>query len=115
MSSMPRILLTGGAGFIGSNLAEVLLQRGAPLAIVDDLNNFYAPAWKKKNLDDIRRQGDFKFYHADISDAAAMRKAFDELRPECVAHLAARAGVRPSLEEPELYDEVHVRRPLILL
>jgi UDP-glucuronate 4-epimerase len=110
-----RVLLTGGAGFIGSNLAETLLSRGAELAIVDDLNAFYSLAWKKKNLEDIRSKGHYKFFHADITDLDAMRRAFREFKPEVVIHLAARAGVRPSLTDPILYEKVNILGTVNLL
>ncbi len=103
-----RILLTGGAGFIGSHVAEALLGRGAQLTIVDSLDNFYKPAWKRANLDEVRQAGDFEFVEADICDAEAMRAAFTKSKPEAVIHLAARAGVRPSIEQPRLYEQVNV-------
>jgi UDP-glucuronate 4-epimerase len=110
-----RILLTGGAGFIGSHLAEALLRRGAELTIVDNLDEFYSSAWKKKNLGDIRKVSDCDFQQQDICDYEAMRRIVKHLRPETVIHLAARAGVRPSIENPRLYDQVNVMGTLNLL
>lgn len=110
-----RILLTGGAGFIGSHLAVALLKKGVELTIVDELNDFYSPAWKRKNLEDIKQAGDYKFIQADICDLEAMRQAFADVKPECVIHLAARAGVRPSLIDPILYENVNVRGTANLL
>jgi UDP-glucuronate 4-epimerase len=107
-TSSQRILLTGGAGFIGSHVAEALLGRGAQLTIVDSLDSFYNPAWKRANLDEVRQAGGFEFVEADICDAVAMRAAFTRTRPETVVHLAARAGVRPSIEQPRLYEQVNV-------
>jgi UDP-glucuronate 4-epimerase len=103
-----RILLTGGAGFIGSHLAEALLRRGAVLGIVDNLNDFYSPAWKRANLEPIRQAGEFQFFQADIRDGEGLHAAYAETRPEVVIHLAACAGVRPSIEQPRLYEEVNV-------
>ena len=110
-----RVLVTGGAGFIGSHLCAALLARGAKLAVVDHLDDFYAPAWKQASLDDLRRAGSFDFFPADICDASAMDKAFAAARPEIVVHLAARAGVRPSLEQPVLYERVNVGGTAVLL
>jgi UDP-glucuronate 4-epimerase len=110
-----RILLTGGAGFIGSHVAEALLRRGASLAIADNLDNFYSAAWKEANLGDVRRAGVFEFFESDISDAEQMRVLFAEARPDAVIHLAARAGVRPSIEQPRLYEHVNVAGTVNLL
>lgn len=110
-----RVLLTGGAGFIGSHLAEVLLRSGAALAIVDNLNDFYSPAWKQANLDAVRRAGDFEFFPVDICDPDALRSAFHSSRPETVIHLAAYAGVRPSIQRPRLYEQVNVSGTVNLL
>ncbi|MGH9794578.1 MAG: GDP-mannose 4,6-dehydratase [Candidatus Acidiferrales bacterium] len=106
-ASPQRILLTGGAGFIGSHLAEALLRGGAQLTIVDCLDSFYSPAWKRANLEDVRAAGAFDFVEADICDPAAMRTAFTKAKPDAIVHLAARAGVRPSIEDPRLYERVN--------
>jgi UDP-glucuronate 4-epimerase len=106
--SSRKILLTGGAGFIGSHVAEALLARGAALTIVDVLDNFYSPDAKRANLEEVRRRGAFQFEQADICDVDRMRAIFDAAQPDAVIHLAARAGVRPSIEQPRLYERVNV-------
>ena len=110
-----RILLTGGAGFIGSHVAEALLAQGAQLAIVDNLDSFYAAPWKRANLDDVRRAGAFDLHEVDIRDFEGLKKVFAAVRPEAIIHLAARAGVRPSIEQPRLYEEVNVGATVNLL
>jgi UDP-glucuronate 4-epimerase len=110
-----RILLTGGAGFIGSHLAEALLASHVSLSIVDDLDNFYSPAWKKANLQSVRRAGNFDFFEHDICDKDRMREAMAAAKPDAIIHLAARAGVRPSIEEPEAYEHVNVAGTVNLL
>jgi UDP-glucuronate 4-epimerase len=109
VGSIPRrILLTGGAGFIGSHVAEALIRCGAELSILDSLDNFYAPSRKRLNLDEVRNAGSFEFFDADIRDMDALRKIAQRVEPEIVIHLAARAGVRPSIEQPALYESVNV-------
>ena len=110
-----RILLTGGAGFIGSHLAEALLRGGAQLSIVDNLDEFYSPVWKKANLESIRRAGPFDFFDVDICAMDRLQETFVRVRPEVVIHLAARAGVRPSIEQPRLYEQVNVAGTVNLL
>lgn len=110
-----RVLLTGGAGFIGSNLAEALLRKRVPLTIVDNLDTFYPPAWKQDNLDQIRHVGQFEFFKSDICDEQGLREVFARSRPGAVIHLAARAGVRPSIEQPVLYEQVNVSGTIKLL
>jgi UDP-glucuronate 4-epimerase len=112
---MQRILLTGGAGFIGSHLAERLILREHPLFIVDDLNDFYSIQTKKRNLEEIRKKGRYEFEPADICDQQKLKEIFERYHPEIVVHLAARAGVRPSLEQPFLYERVNVQGTLVLL
>ena len=104
----PRILLTGGAGFIGAHLAQALLRRSSPLTVVDNLDSFYSKAWKEANLEEVRRTGAFQFSAVDICDFAAMRKVMAGAKPDVVIHLAARAGVRPSIDDPCLYERVNV-------
>src|SRR5215472_313247 len=116
MSGRPqRVVLTGGAGFIGSHVAEALLRRGAQLRILDNLDEFYSPAWKKANLEDLRRVGHYEFSQVDICDAVCLRASLERARPDVVIHLAARAGVRPSIEQPRLYEQVNVAGTLNLL
>jgi len=110
-----RILLTGGAGFIGSHLAEALVRQGAKVSIIDNFDPFYEAQWKRANLAEIERAGDFSFHQEDIRQEAAMRRVFSSARPEAVIHLAARPGVRPSIEQPRLYEQVNVGGTVNLL
>jgi len=108
------ILVTGGAGFIGSHLVDSLLAEGRRVVCVDDFNDFYDPAIKRANVSAHLPNPLYRLVEADIRDLAAMRRAF-ELGPGQVVHLAARAGVRPSVEQPLLYLDVNVRGTLNLL
>jgi len=110
-----RILLTGGAGFIGSHVAEALIDAGAILTIVDSFDTFYDPSLKRANINTLRRRGSFELINADICHRRAMRQLFKQVQPEIVLHLAARAGVRPSLVQPLLYEKVNVFGTLNLL
>jgi UDP-glucuronate 4-epimerase len=100
------ILVTGGSGFIGSHTVEALLQRGHRVTVVDDFNDFYDPSVKRRNAAAFR--GRVELVEADIRDAARLKDVFKQGRFETVIHLAARAGVRPSLAQPQLYTEVNV-------
>ena len=112
---MKRVLLTGGAGFIGSHTAEAVLRHGDQLTVVDNLHDFYSPIWKKENLQDIRRAGNFDFHLADICNKQRLREVVSQARPDVIIHLAARAGVRPSIEEPNSYIDVNISGTLNLL
>jgi UDP-glucuronate 4-epimerase len=102
-------LVTGGAGFIGSHVCERLLRHGHSVTAFDDLNDFYDPAYKQRNLDELRALGqDFQFVKGDITDSTAVERVVADGRFDQVIHLAARAGVRPSLEQPALYQRVNV-------
>ncbi len=109
------ILVTGAAGFIGSNLCERLLSDRHQLVIADDLNDFYSPREKLDNLDAVRKRGPVEFHRLDISNAAAVDRLIEDTAPEAIIHLAARAGVRPSLDDPLLYERVNVQGTLVLL
>lgn len=109
------ILLTGGAGFIGSHTARRLLGRGDRLTILDDFNDFYDPELKRRNVASLAGAGEFRLVEGDIRDAALVDRLFAEGRFDAVLHLAARAGVRPSLREPILYEDVNCIGTLRLL
>ncbi|MFV0388550.1 MAG: GDP-mannose 4,6-dehydratase [Pyrinomonadaceae bacterium] len=111
-----KILITGGAGFIGSNLIEALLREGGwQISTVDDFNDFYSPELKRQNVARFADNPLFTLYEADIRDVVAMNEVFKEGSFDVVVHLAARAGVRPSLLEPILYTETNINGTLVLL
>jgi UDP-glucuronate 4-epimerase len=110
------VLVTGGAGFIGSHLCERLLHAEHSVWAFDDLNPFYDPKIKQRNVRDIQSLAKpFEFVQGDITDAAALEELFASVQFEQIIHLAARAGVRPSLEEPALYQRVNVEGTVNLL
>jgi UDP-glucuronate 4-epimerase len=102
-------LVTGGAGFIGSHVCERLLNDGHRVWAFDDLNSFYDLKFKQRNLREIQALAKpFEFVHGGITDVAALAEIFSSVKFDQVIHLAARAGVRPSLAEPALYQRVNV-------
>jgi UDP-glucuronate 4-epimerase len=102
-------LVTGGAGFIGSHVCERLLHDGHQVWAFDDLNDFYDPQFKRRNLREIQALAKpFEFIHGDLCDVGALAELFSSVKFDQVIHLAARAGVRPSLEQPALYQRVNV-------
>ena len=103
-----KYLITGGAGFIGSSLTERLLRRGDKIVCVDNFNDFYDPAVKRKNIKSFLDNGSYKLVETDIRDFEKIKKIICAGGFDCVVHFAARAGVRPSIIEPELYKEVNV-------
>jgi len=109
-------LVTGGAGFIGSNLCERLLGGGHVVWALDDLNSFYDIAIKQRNIREIQALAKpFTFVHGDITDRSVLDELFREVKFDQIIHLAARAGVRPSLAEPALYQRVNVEGTVNLL
>ena len=113
---MNNILVTGGAGFIGSHLVDRLLaEGGVRVTVIDNFNDFYDPGIKRANIADHLQDPHFRLVEADISDSSAMNQLFDRSGFDCVVHLAARAGVRPSLEDPVAYEETNVRGTYVLL
>src|SRR5882672_257259 len=103
-----KILLTGGAGFIGSHLLERLIARGDDVAVIDDFNDYYEPRVKRANLP----KGGFRLHELDLRNAAPL---VAQEKPHLLIHLAARAGVRPSQQDPALYESVNVAGTLVLL
>jgi UDP-glucuronate 4-epimerase len=109
-------LVTGGAGFIGAHVCERLLGLGHAVWTFDDLNPFYDPAIKQHGLESLRSLGKpFTFVRGDLTDRAALDALFSGVKFDQIIHLAARAGVRPSLEEPALYQRVNVEGTVHLL
>jgi UDP-glucuronate 4-epimerase len=109
-------LVTGGAGFIGSHVCERLLGLGHAVWTFDDLNSFYDPAIKQRGLDALQALGkSFTFVRGDLTDRPALDALFGSVKFDQVIHLAARAGVRPSLQEPALYQRVNVEGTVNLL
>lgn len=110
------ILVTGGAGFIGSHLVDNLLSKSdCEVTVVDNFNDFYAPAIKRANIAAHLSNPNFKLCETDICCAKNMRRIFAENNFDAIVHLAAWAGVRPSLLNPQLYTEVNVKGTLNLL
>ncbi len=105
---MKRVLVTGAAGFIGSHLTDALLARGDEVAGLDEFNDYYDPAIKRKNIAGALQNERFQLHEVDLCDETRLRAVFESVRPEVVVHLAARAGVRPSLQDPNLYHRVNV-------
>ncbi|MHC4991225.1 MAG: SDR family NAD(P)-dependent oxidoreductase [Planctomycetota bacterium] len=102
------VLVTGGAGFIGSHLAERLLADGRRVIVLDNLDTFYDPAVKRANIEQASEHPDYEFVEGDIRDSEALDALLSANPVEIVVHLAARAGVRPSIEDPVLYSSVNL-------
>ncbi len=112
---MRRVLVTGAAGFIGSNLVKRLLDANNAVIGVDNFDAFYDPEIKRRNITSFLSNPDFTLHEGDIRDEGLMDKILNQTSPDCVVHLAARAGVRPSIDNPELYYDVNVTGTLKLL
>src|SRR5918999_104781 len=113
---MKRILITGGAGFIGSHLVDRLLADDVEqITVVDDFNDFYDPAIKRDNISSHAKDPRYQLAEVDIRDRAALDQILANNQFDCIVHLAARAGVRPSLSQPQLYNETNITGTLNLL
>jgi UDP-glucuronate 4-epimerase len=115
---MKRVLVTGGAGFIGSHLCQRLLREGYEVVCLDNFDPFYDPTIKRSNVEEIQAtasEGSFQLVEGDIRDEGLLKDLFRRSSLDLVIHLAARAGVRPSLQQPLLYEEVNVRGTMNLL
>ena len=109
------IVVTGGAGFIGSHLCEKLISLGSKIICIDSFDNFYNPAIKEDNISEVTGSNHFKLYRSDITNPTQMEKIFSENSIDMVIHLAARAGVRPSIQNPLLYERVNILGTMNLL
>jgi len=109
------ILVTGGAGFIGSHLVERLISLEKEVAVIDNFNDFYCPSYKRENISSVIGNPRVILYETDILNTTSCREVFEKHHFETVIHLAAQAGVRPSIEQPLLYEEVNCKGTLNLL
>jgi len=107
------VLITGAAGFIGSHLCERILDEGLSVVGIDNFDDFYDPQIKRDNISNCLKNKDFQLIEADIRDRTAMDKA--TAGTEIIVHLAAKAGVRPSIAEPLLYSDVNINGTMVLL
>ena len=110
-----RVLVTGAAGFIGSHLVDTLAARGDRVLGVDNFDDFYAPSLKRANVSAALRSGAFTLQEGDVRDASALERAIRTIEPDVIVHLAARAGVRPSIAAPALYADVNVHGTAVVL
>ncbi len=104
---MKTYFVTGGAGFIGSSLTKKLLDNGNKVVVIDNFNSYYDPKLKEKNVQEFYQNSNYKLYKGDIRNKEEVKKIFDENNIDVIVHLAAMAGVRPSIEDPVLYQEVN--------
>jgi UDP-glucuronate 4-epimerase len=112
---MTSVLVTGGAGFIGSHLVEALLEEGREVVVLDNFDDFYDPIVKRRNLRPLEGQPGLRIVEGDIRDAGLVDRVFASNPIGVVVHLAARAGVRPSIEQPLLYSDVNVNGTVVML
>ncbi|MFZ4765024.1 MAG: SDR family NAD(P)-dependent oxidoreductase, partial [Roseimicrobium sp.] len=108
-----KVLVTGGAGFIGSHTVERLLAQGHQVGVLDSFNDYYDPALKRENIRAVRDR--ITLHEGDLRDAAFIEQTFGSGKYDAVIHLAARAGVRPSIEAPELYIDTNIKGTFYML
>ncbi|HAT4283858.1 TPA: SDR family NAD(P)-dependent oxidoreductase [Clostridium perfringens] len=119
---MRTILVTGGAGFIGSHLSERLLKEGNKVLVIDSFNNYYDPSIKRNNVEEVKKTcienkislENYKVFEGDIRDNEFLKEVFSN-KIDSIMHLAAMAGVRPSIEDPSLYYDVNITGTVNLL
>lgn len=109
------ILVTGGAGFVGSHLTKRLLREGRSVVVLDNFNSFYDPQIKRKNIQPLLSYPQFTLVENDIRDKSVLEKIFQKYEITEIIHLAARAGVRGSIQDPFIYEEVNIRGTLSIL
>jgi len=109
-----KIIVTGGAGFIGSHVCEALLNKNKVICI-DDFNDYYSPERKYDNIKGCKEHPNFQIHKANIVDYNKLKSIFETYKPDKVIHLAARAGVRPSIKDPFIYTETNIKGTLNLL
>ncbi len=112
---MKTIVVTGSAGFIGSHVTEALLSQGYEVIGIDDFNTYYDPKQKEENAAILNKNPAFTLYRTTIENKEALKKIFAKHKPDAIVHLAARAGVRSSIQEPELYARINVQGTIHLL
>src|SRR5271154_3186250 len=110
-----RVFLTGAAGFIGIRLSKSLLQRGDEVVGFDNMNDYYALEHKRRHLADISEHANFTFIEGDLADAVPLRELILKQEPEAIAHLAAMAAVRYSVQNPLIYAMVNVQGTVNLI
>jgi len=110
-----KILVTGGAGFIGSHLTEFLLNKGDTIVCLDNFNDYYDPEIKRRNIENSLKNKNYTLVEGDICDEKVVEDLFRANKFDVVVHLAARAGVRPSIENPKLYQKVNIEGTVVLL
>ena len=108
-------LVTGGAGFIGSHVVDRLLANGKKIICLDNFDNFYDPAIKRRNISEAIKNPDFKLIEGDIRDLKLLKDIFSSHKISHVFHPAARAGVRPSIADPLLYEDVNIKGTMNML
>lgn len=108
-----KLLVTGGAGFIGSHFVESCVDLGNEVIVLDDFNDFYAPSIKRANL--LRVADQVQIFEADLRNRPLISSIVSRTRPDVIVHLAARAGVRPSIQDPELYLDTNIKGTFHLL
>lgn len=112
---MKRVLVTGAAGFIGSHVSERLLARGDTVIGIDNVNDYYPVTLKRQNIELLSKHANFTLIEGDIANRALVSNLFETQKITHVAHLAARAGVRPSIQDPYIYEQANVQGTLVLL